>query len=161
MKRMLKDWAVALCIGAIVFYAIQLLQPKPEIPRIAPDFKVTTIDGDTIHLKSLRGKKVVLNFWATWCGPCKVEAPAFSQFAQSHPEIPVIGLAVDSGSAAQVRRTVREWNISFPVAIADAKLQRSYDISTLPTTVILDENGEVNDIHVGIMSERNLINATR
>jgi len=161
MKRMLKDWAVALCIGAIVFSAIQWLQPKPVIPDEAPDFRVTTIDGDVIHLAALRGRTVVINFWATWCGPCRTEAPAFSRFAQSHPEIPVIGLAVDSGSAAQVRRAVRDWNITFPVALADAKIQRSYDVSTLPTTVILDENGKVKDIHVGIMSERELAKSVR
>ena len=158
---MLKDWAVALCMGLIIFYAIRWMQPKPEIPEVAPDFQVTTIDGDLIHLKSLRGRPVVLNFWASWCGPCKTEAPAFSRFATEHPDIPVIGLAVDSGSAARVRRTVKDWKITFPVAIADNTLQRKYDISTLPTTVILDPDGKVKTVHVGIMSERNLINSVR
>jgi len=161
MKRMLKDWTVALCIGAIVFFAIQWLQPKPEIPAEAPDFTVTTIDGDVVHLNALRGRTVVLNFWATWCGPCRTEAPAFIRFSKTHPEIPVLGLAVDSGSAAQVRRTVRDWKISFPVALADASLQRTYDISTLPTTVIIDPKGQVKDIHVGVMSERSLVKAVR
>ena len=153
---MLKDWAVALCMGLLIFSAIQWLQPKPQIPEIAPDVKVTTVDGDLIHLERLRGRTVVLNFWASWCGPCKTEAPAFNQFAKDNPEIPVIGLAVDSGSAARVRRVAQEWNINFPVAIADNALQRKYDISTLPTTVILDSEGKVKKIHVGIMSERNL-----
>ena len=158
---MLKDWAVALGMGLVIFYAIQWMQPKPDIPEQAPDFEVTTIDGDVIHLNALQGRPVVLNFWATWCGPCKTEAPAFSRFASENPDIPVIGLAVDSGSASRIRRTVRDRKITFPVAIADNALQRKYDISTLPTTVVLDKEGKVKKVHVGIMSERNLANAVR
>lgn len=158
---MLKDWTVALCMGLLIFSAIQWLQPKPQIPEVAPDFTVTTMDGDLIHLEKLRGRTVVLNFWASWCGPCKTEAPAFSQFAQDNPEIPVIGLAVNSGSAKRVRRIAQEWNMTFPIAIADNTLQSKYDISTLPTTVILDPEGKVKKIHVGIMSERNLAKSVR
>jgi cytochrome c biogenesis protein CcmG, thiol:disulfide interchange protein DsbE len=161
MRRMVKDWLMALSIGALVFFAIQWLQPKPEIPDQAPDFQVTTFGGDTVSLSALRGKTVVLNFWATWCGPCKSEAPAFSRFAQAHPEIPVIGLSVDSGSPSAVRATAKQWDIRYPVAMAGAQLQQRYDISTLPTTIIVDPEGQVKTIHVGTMSERQLARAIR
>jgi len=161
MKRLLKDWALALSMGVAIFLVIQWLQPKPKLPEIAPNFEVKTVDGESISLNGLRGKTVVLNFWATWCGPCKQEAPAFNRFHKKHPDVPVIGLAVDSGSASKVKRTAQQWGIAYAVALADIDLQRTYDISTLPTTVIVEPDGKVGDIHVGVMSERQLVNATR
>jgi thiol-disulfide isomerase/thioredoxin len=161
VKRMIKDWAVALSLGMVVFFGIQWLQPKPTIPEIAPDFTVKTIDGDSITLSDLRGKTVVLNFWATWCGPCRSEIPAFSRFSKAHPDVPVLGLSVDQGSPAKVRHTVREWGIEYPVAIISGALQKKYDISTLPTTVIIDADGKVQKINVGTMSESQLTRAIR
>ena len=159
MKRLIKDWILALSMGAVIFLAIQWLQPKPDIPEIAPNFTIQTVSGDRISLQSLQGTSVVLNFWASWCGPCKQETPAFNRFHRANPNIPVIGLAVDSGNASKVRATARKWGIQYPVAVADAALQRQYDISTLPTTVIVGPDGKVADIHVGLMSERQLTRA--
>jgi len=161
MKRMLKDWAVALSLGIVVFLGIQWLQPKPQIPEIAPDFTVRTLEGDAITLSELRGSPVVINFWATWCGPCRQEVPAFSAFATAHPEIPVLGLSVDDGPISRVKRIVKEWSIAYPVAVVGEALQAQYDISTLPTTVVIDENGKVTRVHVGVMSESQLARAVR
>jgi peroxiredoxin len=159
MKRMLKDWAVALTMGVVIFMGIQWLQPKPQIPDTAPDFTVKTVDGDSISLSDLRGRPVVINFWASWCGPCQQEVPAFNRFHAAHPEIPIIGLAVDSGNSSKVRKTAEQWGISYPVAVANNQLQRTYDISTLPTTIVVGPDGDVADIHVGMMSERQLARA--
>ena len=159
MKRLVKDWILALSMGAVIFLAIQWLQPKPDIPEIAPDFTIQTVGGDRISLQSLQGTAVVLNFWASWCGPCKQETPAFNRFHRANPGIPIIGLAVDSGNASKVRATAKKWGIQYPVAVADAALQRRYDISTLPTTVVVGPDGKVADIHVGIMLERQLTRA--
>jgi thiol-disulfide isomerase/thioredoxin len=158
---MLKDWAIALLLGAAVFMGIRFLQPKPDLPAEAPVFSVKTLDGDTIDLQAMRGRTVVLNFWATWCGPCKSEAPAFSRFAETHPEIPVIGLSVDDVSQSQVRAKARQWGITYPIAMADSQLQRTYDISTLPTTIVVAPDGKVARVHVGTMSESQLVRATR
>lgn len=161
MKRMLKDWAVALSLGIAIFLGIQWLQPKPQIPDIAPDFTVQTLDGDSITLSDLKGRPVVLNFWATWCQPCRQEIPYFSAFARAHPSIPVLGLSVDDGPVGRVKRAVKDWDIAYPVAVISPKLQSTYDISTLPTTVIIDTDGTVKSIHVGMMSESQLARAVR
>jgi len=156
---MLKDWALALTMGVAIFMAIQWLQPKPQLPEIAPDFQVQTVDGDLISLSALRGRPVVINFWASWCGPCQQETPAFNRFHKANPDIPMVGLAVDSGNASKVRRTAKQWGIEYPVAVATGSLQSTYDISTLPTTIIVAPDGKVADIHVGMMSERQLARA--
>ena len=161
MKRMMKDWLMALAFGVLVFFAIQWLQPKPEIPDEAPDFQIKTLDGEPIQLSQLKGRTVVLNFWATWCGPCRQEVPAFARFAQANPHVPVLGLSVDTVSPSKVRRISRDWGINYPIAMAPSSLQAAYDISTLPTTVVVGPDGQVKDIHVGVMSERQLNNATR
>ena len=156
MKRLVKDWVLALSMGVVIFMAIQWLRPKPNLPEIAPNFEVQTIDGVRVSLDSFQGRPVVLNFWASWCGPCKQEIPAFNSFHAANPDVPIIGLAVDSGNASKVRRTAKSWGIKYPVAIADGNLQRTYDISTLPTTVVVGPDGKVADIHVGVMSELQL-----
>ena len=159
MKRLVKDWILALTMGAAIFMAIQWLQPKPNLPEIAPNFEIETVDGVRVSLQALQGQPVVLNFWASWCGPCKQETPAFNRFHEENPDIPMIGLAVDSGNASKVRSTAKRWGIQYPVAVADGSLQRTYDISTLPTTIVVGPDGKVVDIHVGIMSERQLARA--
>ena len=161
MMRMLRDWGIALGLAAAIFVVLSWLQPTPDLPAEAPLFVVQTIDGDRIDLAELRGRTVVLNFWASWCAPCKAEAPAFTRFAESRPDIAVIGLAIDSGGPAEVRRAARAFGIAYPVAIADSKIQVSYDISTLPTTIVMDTDGSVKGVHVGQMSFRQLSQAVR
>ena len=73
----------------------------------------------------------------------------------------MLGLSVDDGPVARVKRVVREWSITYPVAIIDESLQVQYDISTLPTTVIVDADGTVDAVHVGLMSESQLARAVR
>ena len=161
MKRMAKDWGVALALGAVVYLAVGLLRPMPDLPSDAPLFSVRSLDGDILDLAEFRGRTVVLNFWATWCGPCKSEAPDFTRFATANTDIVVIGLAVNSGPESKVRRVAKSWGITYPIAIADMELQRSYDISTLPTTVVVGPEGGVKDVTVGAMSEWRLARAVR
>ena len=161
MKRLVNDWILALTMGAAIFMAIQWLQPKPNLPEIAPNFEIETVDGVRVSLQALQGQPVVLNFWASWCGPCKQETPEFNSFHKANPEIPIIGLAVDSGNASKVKRTAKKWGIEYPVAVADGSLQHIYDISTLPTTIVVGPDGKIVDIHVGMMSERRLARAIR
>ena len=133
----------------------------PDIPAQAPNFSLTDLHGDKLVLDEMRGQVVVVNFWASWCGPCKAEIPDFSRFAQEHPEISVLGIAVDSGDTGDVQRSAQRLGIDYTVALADHNTLRSYDISAFPTTVIVDPSGDVAHVQVGVMGYRDLTSATK
>ncbi|MEL6345597.1 MAG: TlpA disulfide reductase family protein [Myxococcota bacterium] len=159
MKR-LTDWLVALVVAALIASVIGDMGQGPNLPDEAPTFSLTMLDGQPIDLETLRGQTVVVNFWASWCGPCRQEIPEFSAFAQDHPDIMVLGLAVDSGDTSEVRRSARRLGIDYPVAIASRSLVRAYDVSAFPTTVIVDPDGQVAHVQVGAMSYQQLSQAT-
>lgn len=111
---------------------------------LATDFEVTLVTGEKVKLSDYRGKKVLLNFWATWCGPCVKEMPAFQRLYEDYPDDFVI-LAVNCGdSASDVKDFVDENSYTFNIAI-DESLEASslYPTSSIPLTLIIDEDGYV------------------
>jgi len=154
-----KDIIVTYGLGLLAFVALvlamQWLQPKPNLPEVAPDFVLQDLDGRPVTLEALRGKTVVLNFWATWCGPCRREIPHFSRFSIENPEIKVLGLTTETNIGA-LRQARKALGIAYPVVLADAQTAGAYDISTLPTTIVVEPDGSVGAVHVGAMSARQL-----
>lgn len=122
----------------------------PDLPDQAPDFALQTLDGTPVVLSELRGQAVVLNFWATWCGPCRIEIPSFSSFAADNPDVVVLGMATD-GTEAELRAASRSLGIGYPVVRADRATIDAYGVSTLPTTVVVDAEGKVHTAHTGMM----------
>ncbi len=108
-----------------------------DLPDDAPAIALQTLDGESWSLEAQAGKVVVLNFWATWCGPCKKEIPAFSRFAVDHPEISVIGISMDTLPPARVRAEAKRLGVRYPVAMADSAVREVYGVRSLPTTVIV------------------------
>jgi len=163
MKRMLKDWGLALLIAAAVFFVVRLLptQGTPDLDGDAPALTLPALDGSTLSLADYEGQTVVLNFWATWCGPCKQEIPAFAGFHVEHPDVPILAVATDAGDPAKVKRTAKQWGITWPVALDDGTASAAYDVSVLPTTVIIGPDGQVRSAHVGILSQSDLEDAVR
>ena len=92
MQR-LKDWLAALAIGIAIALVFGSFDNKPDLPDQAPNFSLTDLQGNHLVLDEMRGQTVVLNFWASWCGPCRDEIPEFSRFAHENPEVAVLGLA--------------------------------------------------------------------
>lgn len=153
MTTALKDYAI---LGLAVFagwYALATFFPsEPDLPDQAPSLVLQTPEGDYSDLAELRGRPVVLNFWATWCPPCVEELPEFTAFAQAHPDVAVLGVALDSGTAAEIRAAADKLGIGYPVLMGDAPTRATWDIGTLPTTVFIGPDGRVLGSHVGGMN---------
>lgn len=162
MSRLLKDWGFALVVAAAVYTIASWFRGRgPDVVGEAPAIYAKDLDGATVDLAALRGQTVVLNFWASWCGPCRAEMPEFKQFAADHPDVKLIGVAVDSGDAAEVRDAADRLGITWPVILATSKMSRDYDISVLPTTYVLTPEGTVRSSHAGAMRARDLAAAVR
>ncbi|MCB9674037.1 MAG: TlpA family protein disulfide reductase [Alphaproteobacteria bacterium] len=122
----------------------------PALPDEAPPFRLRGPDGDVVALSDHRGRTVVLNFWATWCGPCMVEAPSFAAFAKANPDVTVIGMTADD-DPAKVRKTAKDLGLDYPLAMADRETLAAYGVSTFPTTVIIGPDGTIRTAHTGIL----------
>ncbi|MCI0544999.1 MAG: TlpA family protein disulfide reductase [Actinobacteria bacterium] len=119
----------------------------------APPFEVELLDGGifalTRHLTD-DGRPLVLNLWASWCVPCRTEMPDLSTFANAHPDIAVLGVAVEDRleSAAEF---AEEIGVVYPLALGDQGFEASYPRLGLPVTYFIDANGKVTDVHHGLI----------
>lgn len=130
------------------------LASAPQPGFLAPDFTLDTPDGGTITLSDYRGAPVVVNFWATWCPPCRAEMPFFENVSR-HYEGRVAILGVDQGEPAElVAQFAAELNITYPLPLdSDSRVSRQYQVRSLPTTFFIDDRGIVRDIHIGLISQ--------
>jgi cytochrome c biogenesis protein CcmG, thiol:disulfide interchange protein DsbE len=118
---------------------------RSVVNKRAPQIDRVDLNGSRIDLKSLRGKVVLLNFWATWCAPCLIEMPAFSAWQQQYAAqgLQVVGISMDD-DAAPVRKLIARLNTKYPIAMGDAKLGEQYGgVMGLPLTYLIDRNGVV------------------
>jgi cytochrome c biogenesis protein CcmG, thiol:disulfide interchange protein DsbE len=125
----------------------------------APDFTVKDLKGREISLSNYSGKVVFLNFWATWCGPCKAEIPdliqAYKQYKDKGMEI--IGISVDRISPKSVLKFAEKYKINYPVVMSTDKIQKDYDPGPyIPTTIIIDQEGKIRHRHIGYMNKETL-----
>lgn len=121
-------------------------------PDAAPDFTLDALDGKPLSLAGSRGKVVLLNFWATWCGPCRAEIPDLIALQQKYKDqLQIIGLTVDEDDPAEVKQVVAESHINYPVAMASPDIRMRYGgIAALPTSFVLDAQGRVVQKHEGL-----------
>jgi len=152
-KRILIYGIVALCLLAVYLAGRRTAQkPKPSATgNLAPDFTVTDIDGRKLSLADYQGKVVLLNFWATWCAPCRTEIPHFVEMQNKFgPDgFQVIGISMDD-DAKPVREFAQQYKLNFPVAVGDDKLaERFGGVLGLPVNFIIDREGRIYSRHLG------------
>lgn len=143
--------AVAGCGGAAGLGEGQAVPPPPPEKReVAAAFDVPALDGSgRVRLAEHRGRPVVVNFWASWCGPCRSETPELVRFAGAHPGVEVIGLAVND-LPADSRRFAKEYGIPYRLGIdRRGGVGADYGIIGLPVTVVIDAQGRLVANHAG------------
>ena len=127
----------------------------PVLPERAPDFRATTLNGEVISLSSYRGQPIILNFWATWCTPCRLEIPVFRRFLERNPDAVLISVTAD-GLSGDIAETVDELGIEWTVTTPNKTMSRAYGVSVYPTTVFIDEDGRITSTHAGLLTDPQL-----
>ena len=117
----------------------------------APDFTLPSLDGPNLRLQEQRGRVVMINFWASWCGPCRVEMPHLARLYEKYRGSGFTVLAVNIDESPQKAASLAtQLGMRFPVLLdTDKKVSRLYDLSTMPSTVLVDRDGRVRYVHRG------------
>ena len=135
--------------AALSFSALAHAIATPQ--ATAPDFTLKSADGRNLRLQEQRGQVVLVNFWASWCGPCKQEMPHLSRLYDKYRSSGFTLLAVNiDDDARHGAATAVKWGLKFPVLLdADKKVTRLYDLGAMPSTVLIDRDGKVRYLHRG------------
>ena len=130
---------------------------KPDKERkAAPDFALKDSDGKTVRLSDYKGKVVLVDFWATWCGPCKIEIPWLKEFQRKFKDkgFAVIGISMDEEGWQVVKPFLTETAINYRVVIGDDSTAQLYGgVDALPTAFVIDREGKIAAVHVGLTSK--------
>jgi thiol-disulfide isomerase/thioredoxin len=155
--------AIRFTVTSLLFCIVPVLvsaQQENEQPTIrfvrnpdaAPDFKLTGLDGKPLALADSKGKVILLNFWATWCGPCRAEIPDLVELQNKYKDrLQILGLVVDDDDQDAIHKFVEKFGINYPVAAATDDIRVQYGgIPALPTSFVLDAEGRIVQKHEGL-----------
>lgn len=126
---------------------------------MAPDFEIPTLDGKKLKLSGYRGKAVLLNFWATWCGPCKIEMPWFVELKKRYEDrgFQIIGVALDAESRRSVAEFAKQMGVNYPIAIGSDAISDLYGgVDGLPASFYIDRNGRIVEQTFGLISHSDI-----
>jgi peroxiredoxin len=158
MKKVLAISLLVFLVGYAIFQAINPTNAKVGITEgnVPPDFELMTLDGEKMSLSSLEGKKVILNFWATWCPPCRKEMPDMQKIHDDY-EGEVVVAAVNLTSSEKnidsVKHFVDELGLTFPVLLdEDGKINKQFEVLSYPTSYIVNEDGVITTKFAGAMT---------
>ena len=160
--KILKTTAISLIILGIVFdYYLNVDANVPNIAgeneyQMAPEFSLSTLNEKEFNLSDYRGKVVMLNFWATWCGPCKWEIPLLNELHNTYKEddFLVVGVAITSGSKEDIESFLKSYDVSYPILYGSddeiARIVYMYgNFASIPSTFLINPKGEVTNYYMG------------
>lgn len=133
-----------------------MLQPVLAQPKVAPDWRLRDLSGRLIRLRDYKGKVVLLNFWATWCSPCRAEIPELIKWQRQYANagLQIIGITSSPQTRQEIRHFARRLNINYPLVQGTNELKTYFTSSeTLPWTVVLDPSGKIHSLIEGILYE--------
>lgn len=161
LRRLFRK-ALPICLLLAAAVSLFPLHSSSQLPVIrfvrnpdpAPDIKAKDLDGKDLSLGNYKGKVILLNFWATWCGPCRAELPDLIQLQAKYKDrLQIIGMVVDADDESEVRDVVRDEGINYPVAITTSEVRMAYGgIAALPTLFVINTEGGVVQKHVGLFN---------
>jgi peroxiredoxin len=131
-------------------------QEEPLKGKPAPAFTLVNLDGKKVSLSDYRGRPVIVNFWATWCAPCKLEMPWFEEFRAKYAGqgFEILGIAEDDAPKDEIAKTAKRVNVSYPILLTDGKVAPAYGgVDELPTSFYIDRKGLVETETIGLASK--------
>ncbi len=153
---------IAAIVAAMLFAGIRMSRNARAngpakgqlVGELAPDFELPSLDGKNLKLSDLRGKAVLLNFWATYCGPCKVEMPWFVELQKEYgPQgFQIVGVANDDASTEEIAKFAKDMGINYPILIGKDAVSDAYKVSVLPTSFFVDRDGKLIYREFGLQS---------
>jgi peroxiredoxin len=129
--------------------------------KAAPDFTLKDASGQKVHLSDYKGKVVLLDFWATWCGPCKIEIPWFMEFEKQFKDqgFAVVGVSMDEDGWKAIKPYVQDLKMNYRILLGDDQVANTYGhvegvsgLDSLPTTLLIDREGNIASVHIGVTS---------
>jgi DsbE subfamily thiol:disulfide oxidoreductase len=155
---------VAVAVGLMLWTASRVSRNPQRLTsgaagKPAPEFELKSLDGRTVRLSDYRGKAVLLNFWATWCGPCKIEMPWFEELQNKYRSqgLEVIGIAMDDAGEDTVAKFVKDMGVTYTILMGKEAVGVDYGgVLGLPTTFYIDRQGRVVDQVVGLVSHSDI-----
>jgi peroxiredoxin len=127
--------------------------PRLTTASLAPDFTLDSLDGKSTRLSDFRGKAVLLNFWATWCGPCKIEMPWFVDFQNQYGSqgLQIVGVAMDDASKEDIAKFAKDMNVNYPILIGKESVGDEYGgVPALPESFVIGRDGKIIDKILGL-----------
>lgn len=162
-KRLYTRIVILAVLVAAIAYTVYNTAHKDDVQLLkigdnAPDFSLVDLNGETHKLSDYKGQGVLLNFWGTWCKPCKKEMPAINnQYKQFKDQgVQILGINI-AQSNLEVSSYADKLGVEFPIAIDKTKsVMRAYNVDPLPTTVLIDKDGKIVKIITGEMTEKDI-----
>jgi peroxiredoxin len=148
-------WHWPVLAGVLVYAYFQFLPPidVSNPGRPAPEVEARTLDGDVFRLSDYRGNVVVVNVWATWCPPCRVEMPGFVRLQRDLGDrgVQFVGIAVDQTGPSAVREFVNQEEVNFPQVVSPQLAARHFPGEVVPRTYLIDREGRIRYEHSGLL----------